>query len=148
MTGRLLARKVVIIGLGVALLATSGASFYQSRRLKEPVVLGPGVTRVKSLGDYFEPLRGTANDCHIYVLEGKDPGAAMLVLGGSHPEEPAGRLVAWILAENAVVQKGRLIVVASTNRSATTVTSFSSRNSRRRSSRVSPTRDSGGGGSM
>ena len=122
MTGRLLARKVVIIGLGVALLATSGASFYQSRRLKEPVVLGPGVTRVKSLGDYFEPLRGTANDCHIYVLEGKEPGAAMLVLGGSHPEEPAGRLVAWILAENAVVQKGRLIVVASTNRSATTVT--------------------------
>jgi predicted deacylase len=121
-TGRLLARKVVIIGLGVALLATSGASFYQSRRLKEPVVLGPGVTRVKSLGDYFEPLRGTANDCHIYVLEGKEPGAAMLVLGGSHPEEPAGRLVAWILAENAVVQKGRLIVVASTNRSATTVT--------------------------
>jgi predicted deacylase len=121
-TGRLLARKIVIIGLGVVLLATSGASFYQSRRLKEPMVLGPGVTIVKTLADYFEPLRGTANDCHIYVLEGKEPGAAMLVLGGSHPEEPAGRLVAWILAENAVVQKGRLIVVASTNRSATTVT--------------------------
>ncbi len=122
MSGRLLAQKLVVITLGLALLATSGASFYRSRRLKEPVVLGPGVTAVKSLSTYFEPLRGTANDCNIYFLDGQEPGATMLVLGGSHPEEPAGRLVAWILAENAVVRKGRLIVVLSTNRSATTVT--------------------------
>jgi hypothetical protein len=122
MTGRLLATKIVVIGLGLALLATSGASFYKSRRLPEPVVLGPGVTSVKQLADYFEPLRGTANDCHIYVLEGREPGATMLVLGGSHPEEPAGRLMTWILAENAVVEAGRLIVVLSTNRSASTMT--------------------------
>jgi hypothetical protein len=122
MSGRLLAQKIVIVALGLVLLATSGASFYKSRRLKEPVVLGPGVTSVKTLSTYFEPLRGTANDCNIYFLDGKEPGATMLVLGGSHPEEPAGRLVTWILAENAVVQKGRLIVVLSTNRSATTVT--------------------------
>lgn len=122
MTSRLLAQKIVIIGLGIVLLATSGASFYNSRRLKEPVVLGPGVTAVKQLADYFEPLRGTANNCNVYVLEGRERGATMLVLGGSHPEEPAGRLAAWILAENAVVQKGRLIVVLSANRSASTVT--------------------------
>ncbi len=122
MTSRLLAQKIVIIGLGLVLLATSGASFYHSRRLKEPVVLGPGVTAVKQLADYFEPLRGTANNCNVYLLEGRERGATMLVLGGSHPEEPAGRLVAWILAENAVVQKGRLIVILSANRSASTVT--------------------------
>jgi predicted deacylase len=122
MNGRLLAQKLVVISLGIVLLATSGSSFYKSRRLKEPVVLGPGVTAVKPLSTWFEPLRGTANDCNIYFLDGKEPGATMLVLGGSHPEEPAGRLVAWILAENAVVSKGRLIVVLSTNRSASTVT--------------------------
>jgi predicted deacylase len=122
MAARYLVVKGIIIALGVALLATSGASFYASRRLAEPVVLGPGVTSVKQLGDYFDPIRGTANDCHVYVLEGREPGATMLVLGGSHPEEPAGRLVSWVLAENAVVQSGRLIVVLSTNRSASTGT--------------------------
>ncbi len=122
MSGRLLAQKFVVISLGIALLATSGASFYKSRRLKEPVVLGPGVTTVRPLSTWFAPLRGTANDCNVYFLDGRTPGATMLVLGGSHPEEPAGRLVTWILAENAIVQKGRLIVVLSTNRSATTVT--------------------------
>ncbi len=122
MTRRLLIQKITIVGLGIVLLATSGASFYSSRRLKEPVVLGPGVTAVKKLSDYFEPLRGTANDCNVYFLDGKAPGATIFVLGGSHPEEPAGRLTAWVLAENAVVETGRLIVVLSANRSATTVT--------------------------
>jgi len=43
-------------------------------------------------------------------------------MGGTHPEEPAARLAAWLLAENAVMEAGRLIVVLSSNRSATTVT--------------------------
>jgi len=43
-------------------------------------------------------------------------------MGGTHPEEPAGRLAAWLLAEHAVMEAGRLIVVLSGNRSATTVT--------------------------
>jgi hypothetical protein len=46
----------------------------------------------------------------------------MFVMGGTHPEEPGGRLAAWLLAENAVMEQGRLIVVLSSNRSATTVT--------------------------
>ncbi len=122
MTGRLLVQKILVLGFGVALFGTSGASFYRSRHLAEPVVLGQGVTAVKKLADYFEPLRGSANDCNLYVLDGKAPGATLLVLGGSHPEEPAGRLAAWVFAENAVVEQGRLILVLSANRSATTVT--------------------------
>ena len=115
-------RKLLVIGLGLALLVTSGASFYRSRHLREPVVLGPGVTSVRQLGDYFAALKGTINDCHLYFLEGTEPGGTLLVLGGSHPEEPAGRLAPWILVENAVMEKGRLIVALSDNRSGTTVT--------------------------
>ena len=115
-------RKLVFSALGMLLLVTSGNSFYRSRHLEEPVVLGPGVTEVKRLSDYFEGVRGTVNDCNVYVLEGAEPGATLFVMGGTHPEEPAARLAAWILAENAVMEAGRLIVVLSANRSATTVT--------------------------
>lgn len=115
-------RKTVIGVLGLGLLVFSGLSFRRSRSLKEPVVIGPGVTRVVRLGDYFEGVRGTTNDAHIYVLEGSEPGGTILVLGGTHPEEPAGRLAAWIMAEQAVVRAGRVFVVLSANRSAATAT--------------------------
>jgi len=117
-----IARKLIIAAIGLVLLVSSGVSFYRSRHLKEPVVLGPGVTGVSRLGDYFADIKGSVNDSNIYFLDSKQPGATILVLGGSHPEEPAGRIVPWMLVENAVMTKGRLIVALSTNRSATTST--------------------------
>ncbi len=117
-----LVRKLLVSGLGLLLIVTSGMSFYRHRHLEEQVVLGSGVTQVKQLSDYFEGVRGTVNDCNIYILDGEEPGATMLVMGGTHPEEPAARLAAWLFAENAVMEQGRLIVVLSGNRSATTVT--------------------------
>lgn len=117
-----LVRKAVIVVLGCWLVAASGASFYRSRNLREPVVLGPGVTSVQKLSTYFGGIAGTVNDCNLYFLEGKEPGGTIVVLGGSHPEEPAGRLAAWLVVENTVVEKGRLIVTLSANRSASTVT--------------------------
>ncbi len=115
-------RKLVIVAAGLLLLVTSGTSFYKSRRLEETVVLSSGVTQVKTLGDYFEGISGTVNDCNVYILEGENPGGTIFVMGGTHPEEPASRLAAWILAENAVMESGRMIVVLSSNRSASTVT--------------------------
>jgi len=117
-----MARKTIIIALGLILDIFAGLSFYQSRHLKEPVVLGPGVTAVKTLGDYFAGIKGTVNDANVYILEGEKKGGTILVLGGSHPEEPGGRLTTWILAENARLEQGRLMVLNSANRSATTVT--------------------------
>ena len=118
----LMVRKLVFAAIGAAVLAGSGASFYASRHLREPVVLGPGVTRVASLGEYGPAVSGTTNDCKIYFLEGRQPGGTLVVLGGTHPEEPAGRLAAWVLVENATVRQGRIIVVLSANRSASTST--------------------------
>jgi hypothetical protein len=115
-------RKVGFGALGLLLLATSGLSFHRSRTLEEPVVLSPGVTEVKRLGDYFDGIRGTINDCYVYIIDGEEPGGTVFVMGGTHPEEPAARLAAWLLAENAEMQAGRMIVVLSSNRSASTVT--------------------------
>jgi len=46
----------------------------------------------------------------------------MLVLGGTHPNEPAGFLAAVLLVENLQVQKGRVIVLPRANASAFTAT--------------------------
>ena len=115
-------RKIVIAALGALLAVFAGSSFYQSRHLKEPVVAGPSLARVAKLGDYFPGVKGSVNDCNVYVLEGKEPGGSVLVMGGTHPEEPGGQLTTWILAENASLAKGRLFLLLSSNRSASTVT--------------------------
>jgi hypothetical protein len=119
---KLYLRKGLIAAVGLMIMISSGVSFYRSRNLKEPVVLGPGVTDVKKLSDYFPAIGGTANDANVYFLEGAEPGGTALILGGTHPEEPAARLTAWIFTENAVLEQGRLIVIHSANRSASTVT--------------------------
>jgi len=118
-------RKIILCSLGALLFIFSGISFYKSRHLKEPVVLRPGVTEVKKLSDYFSGLKGSMNDCNVYFLQGREEGGTFFVMGGSHPEEPAARLAAWLFAENASMEKGRLIVVLSANRSGTTVTRLS-----------------------
>lgn len=115
-------RKGVLCAAGLVLSVFAGLSFYHHRHLEEPVVLSEGVTKVKKLSDYFAGIEGTINDANVYVLEGSQPGGAVLILGGTHPEEPAGRLAAWIIAENAAVAQGRLFIVLSANRSGTTVT--------------------------
>jgi len=115
-------RKTVIAALGLSLCFFAGLNFFRSRHLKEPVVLSPGVSDVKSLSDYYAGIEGTVNDASVYILEGKKEGGTFLILGGTHPEEPAARLAAWIFAENAHVNQGKLVVILSANRSATTVT--------------------------
>ena len=54
---------------------------------------------------YIDGVSGSVNDCNIYILEGDETGGTVLVLGGSHPEEPAGRLATWIMVENAHMKK-------------------------------------------
>ncbi len=115
-------RKTIFASIGLAILVLAGISFFQSRHLKEPVVMSAGVSDVKRLSDYFADIEGTVNDSFVYVLEGEKEGGTFLLLGGTHPEEPAARLAAWIFVENAHVEQGRLFVILSANRSGTTVT--------------------------
>ena len=76
-----------------------------------PIYPGPGVTRQARLSDYFSGIKDTAADTDVYFLEGAEAGGTALVLGGTHPNEPASSLTAITLLENAVVTRGRLIVI-------------------------------------
>ncbi len=114
--------KVLALVLWLGVMAFAGKAFYDHRNWKETVVLGPGVTSTRSLHEWFAPLAGSTNDCNVYVLDSGVPGSTILVLGGTHPEEPATTLAAELLVENTRPTSGRLMVAIHTNRSASTVT--------------------------
>lgn len=125
MSGLVRLRKILLATTFLLVLIFSGLSFYRSRHLKEPLVAGEGVIKVVQLSDYFPGLKGSINDTRVYIL-GKSVeslgGGAALILAGSHPEEPAGRLAAWLIVENARVEAGRIFVIPTANRSASTAT--------------------------
>lgn len=111
------------VGLIVLAVAASGIwQMYAHKNYGIDTVLGPGVTRMGMLSDYHASLKGTAGDTRVFVLEGRAPGATMLVFGGTHSDEVAASIDALILIENAVVEQGTLIVVPMINNSGSRTT--------------------------
>jgi len=112
-------RVAGMLSLAVALLVCAlSARDFLSQRRPEPLVPGAGVTRVEALSRWHPPLAGGRGDTEVYFLEGAAPGGTALVLGGVHPNEPAGLLAAVLLVENARLQSGRMIVIPRSNASA------------------------------
>ncbi|MEM2002235.1 MAG: hypothetical protein QXT77_06305 [Candidatus Methanomethylicaceae archaeon] len=114
--------KILAIGLFCLVAALGAYQLWHHRHYKIPIALGPGVTRVGALSEYLPSLQGTAADTFVFYLEGKDKGGVALLLGGSHPNEPAGILASVVYIENAIVEKGTVIVIPFLNRSASCYT--------------------------
>jgi Predicted deacylase len=113
-----------LIFLAIALVAAgiAGASFL-SMRENEYIAKGPGVSEVKMLSDWFPALAGSPGDTEVYILRSEssnDDAASMLVLGGTHPNEPAAFVAAVLLVENAQPSAGTLYVIPRANNSAFT----------------------------
>lgn len=119
---RLLITKWCVLIIALVVLILAGKDFLAHRQFKEKVVASSGITSVKKLSDYHSPLKGSVSDCNIYILDSQKKGGTVMVLGGTHPEEPASNLAAQIFAENAIVKTGKLIIVIRANRSASTAT--------------------------
>lgn len=111
----LLSAALIIAGT-VAVAVVVGREFLDVRR-PDTVFPGDGVTSVRRLSDWFTPLLGTPGDTEVFILEGEEPGPTALILGGVHPNEPAGMLTAVLLVENARAIKGRVLVVPWANAS-------------------------------
>jgi len=95
----------------------SGVQFYGHRHYQLEHLAGPGVTRVEKLSKYCEGLEGTIADTHVFWLEGKEAGGTMLMIANTHSNEPAAMLTALIFLENAVIEKGTLIIIPQFNNS-------------------------------
>ncbi len=110
-------RSALVVTAFALAIATIAALSFLGQRIDEPIVTGPGVTAVRKLSEWFPGLAGTAGDTVVYVLKGEASGGSMLVLGGTHPNEPSSFLAAVLLIENSVVQAGTLYVIPRANAS-------------------------------
>ncbi|MEG1594471.1 MAG: succinylglutamate desuccinylase, partial [Oscillibacter sp.] len=70
--------------------------------------------------DYSAGVKGTANDCNVYIFDSGVPGGNMLLFGGTHPEEPACNTAAQVYTENLKVTQGKIVVINRVNTSAST----------------------------
>ena len=107
----------ILLLIAAGIIVYLATQFLQMNE-EEPIYPGPGVTEIKMLSDWYPGLAGTAGDTEVYVMRGAETGDSMLVLGGTHPNEPAGQISAILLIENAVPQAGTLYVIPRTNNSA------------------------------
>ena len=75
-------------------------------------------TEIQKFSDYSPTLKGTIGDANIYVIDSGVEGPSIMIIGGTHPNEPAGQLAATLILENLVVTKGKVFIITECNRSA------------------------------
>ena len=110
---------VLCLVLAVAIIVTTSMNFLAVREVPYPM-MGPSVSEVKMLSDWNPNLKDTNGDTPVYILKGEKEGGSMLILGGTHPNEPSGYMSATLFIENAVVEQGTVYVIPYVNHSAAT----------------------------
>ncbi len=114
---KILAIFILLLSL---ILSYFSARSFLSMRKAEIYYPSESVTEIKTLSDYFKNIKNTHGDTPVYSFEGEEPGGTILILGGTHPDEPASNLTAVCLIENLAITKGRVIIVPRANNSAFT----------------------------
>lgn len=109
--------KVTMVVLIVAITVIASIQLYNHRHFNVPIVAGPGVTKVGLLSDYHEGIKGGMADTNVFFLEGKEEGGTILLFANTHSNEITAGLTAFMIVENAVVEKGRVIVIPQFNNS-------------------------------
>ncbi len=109
----------ICLAAAVVIMVVTGINFLEARNVPYPE-WGPSVTEVRMLSEWNPYLEGTNGDTPVYVLEGEEEGGTMLILGGTHGNEPAGYLAATVFIETAEIEKGTVYVIPYANHSAMT----------------------------
>jgi hypothetical protein len=109
--------KIALLVVVTAAMINGGLELFKHRHYQLPLVAGPGVTGVKKLSDYCEGIKDTMADTNVFFMEGKEPGGKLLIMANTHSNEPAALLATLIFMENAVVERGMLILIPMFNHS-------------------------------
>lgn len=116
---RLRAHAILLVTLAVCLVA--GMSFKKSQQ-DEPLHPSSSLSRTSRLSNYYPALKGAISDTDVFEYQAEDSGGTILILGGTHCDEPASYIAAYLIIENLRVDRGRVLVIPRANRSALTHT--------------------------
>ncbi len=110
--------RVSLALTGVALLWTviAWVGFGRAHQ-PEPLIHGPGVTATHRLSEWQPNLAGTPADTEVLTFDSGEEGARVLVICGTHPNEPASIVTGALLTENAQCDTGQLWVIPRANAS-------------------------------
>jgi len=103
-----------LVSVGLSLL--SAIQFMRMHR-EEFISPSEDLSSKKRLSSYFSGLKDTPGDTDVFVYQGQKEGGNLLVLGGTHPNEPAGFITAVLLVENIKVLRGKVIIIPRANNS-------------------------------
>jgi hypothetical protein len=109
-------RLVIFLTLACAMMVVAAREF-RLQATHDVFVPSSSFTGLRRLSEYSPGLSVTPCNTEVYIFRGKEPGGKVLILGGTHPNEPAGYVAAAVLMENVQVQKGTVFVVEPANAS-------------------------------
>lgn len=112
--GNFVSALLLLLVLAICFLS---ALKFLSMQKKEAIFPSRGLTSRKMLSSYFPGLKNTWGDTDVYLYEGQEKGGNLLILGGTHANEPAGFITAVLLIENIQVSTGKIIIVPRANNS-------------------------------
>lgn len=110
-------RKLIILLLTSVVCFVGGTSFL-TQRMDEPLYPSQGLTAKRMLSEYFPTIHGSDADTDVYEYRGVCDGGTVLILGGTHCDEPASYLAAYLLIETLDLERGKVLIVPRANRSA------------------------------
>ncbi|MCX6575554.1 MAG: succinylglutamate desuccinylase/aspartoacylase family protein [Candidatus Aminicenantes bacterium] len=106
----------LLLALTLAVGFFSGREFL-SMRQDDEIFPSSGLTAKKMLSDYFPALKDTAGDTEVFIFDSAAKGGNLLIVGGTHPNEPAGTMTAILLAETIRAAQGKAVIIPWANAS-------------------------------
>lgn len=113
-------RRIMFLLAFLMVAGFASEEFLSLRHHKEMVVVAQTFTEKRMLSDWLPNLKNTWGDTPVYFYDSGVPGATVLILGGTHPYEPAGSIAAYLIMENLELSQGRVILVPRADMSAST----------------------------
>ena len=99
------------------LLCVIPGKSYLGMHRPEEVFPAPGLSEQKRLSDYLPALKNSAGDTEVYIFRGEEAGGNLLVIGGVHPNEPAGMVASILLIETIRGVRGNVFIIPRANAS-------------------------------